>query len=183
MEINKCLKKKNYGAILLIFLATIALLIFIWRVFCYNVFGTFKTAIKFNQLKQSEEFYKNQHSKTVNYLKRVYPPGDEKKNDSLSYKDIAVMYNSLTFYYNCCFEQEQTDQFPEPIRVLDPDCCSKYPLPYTPYGPTNHKSIGAQTSMIHWDGNVKLMMTIHIRYLELYPENGGRQIYLIWEIL
>lgn len=95
--------------------------------------GTFNTSITANELKQNKRFYSNYANKTANYLKGLYPMATS-KIDSFTDEQLAIVYNSLTLYYNCCFSMNKNDLFGKDIPILDPECCDKYPLPYIPQG-------------------------------------------------
>ena len=108
------------GLILSIILVIICLYMYITR---YN-YGTYTTTISSNQLLQNKNFYAQNMEKTRKYLQYVYPKADLTKYNDI---DLARIYNSLDFYYNCCGNYNN-------IPLLDADCCKNTPLPYIPQG-------------------------------------------------
>ena len=135
-------KNRKILVIVLILLLIITILgfLFLWSYLGHKwtdlkkkSYGTFMTAIDSTQLKQDKKFYYLHKDTTSKYLQAVYPLGAYKIK-KMSFEELAIMYNSLTLYYNCCYKQEYNQDFPTRIPLLDKNCCSNSPLPYIPQG-------------------------------------------------
>lgn len=125
----------NYFIILIIAVVFLVLLYFLVlrRFIKHANTGTFNTSVTQADLKQPADFYSRHANGTANYLKGLYPMAAS-TIDSFTPQELAVIYNSLTIYYNCCFSMQKNDLFGKNIPILDPECCQKYPLPYIPQG-------------------------------------------------
>lgn len=80
-------------------------------------------------LEKSHGFYERMRKPTLEYLKAVYPLGDNL--DKLDSLELAAFYNSLWYYYNC------ESEFNKGVLCWDKmeGCGDKIPkLPYTPQG-------------------------------------------------
>lgn len=81
----------------IIYIISIAIVLIIIGWFLYSMYRI-PTFI----LDQNEQFYMYNYAQTLQYLSQVYPLGIEsfKKMNS---KQLAIFYNNLDFYYNCCY--------------------------------------------------------------------------------
>jgi len=80
-------------------------------------------------------FYENKKQMTINYLRAVYPTTDFSE---LNANDVAKVYNSLWFWYNCSAKwgsQNTTIDGRVTCWKELPGCGTTYPkLPYPPQG-------------------------------------------------
>ena len=98
----------------------------------------FEGGTKISCLKQSKDFYMKNKDQTLKYLLGVYPAGAESLK-KLSALELASLFNSLWFYYNCAGEYKGDDL--ESLTGNNDDktwgplpCKSTFPLPYAPQG-------------------------------------------------
>ena len=97
--------------------------------------------VPISELNQPLAFYVKHKDTTLTYLKVVYPAAVEKL-ESFSALQLASLYNSLWFYFNCAGQYLDNDLG----HLIDSEgktvpaqwgplpCAQQYPLPYTPQG-------------------------------------------------
>ena len=128
-------KKLFYTSIILL-IAALALVIF--DIYHTKKSGDYSLEWILNSsesLSMKSEFYKIKKQTTINYLKAVYPTTDF---SNLSAADLAKVYNSLWFWYNCSAKwgsQKTTIDGKVVCWEALPGCGTEYPkLPYPPQG-------------------------------------------------